>query len=136
MCVLINPIRYHESLVSTPGYVPSLGQHSRNRVTGPVLSNTLRRRTDLEGDWEVHFFDGPAYFPVESAASVLVQFYLHIMEQAVRNELSQAAPSQHFSYNRGNLRLSFLCRQGPVVSHRFFFPPCIIVRAYIIAFKA
>ena len=115
---IINPIRYHESLVTIkPRFVRSLGQHSRNAVTGPVLSSTFRKRTILDEDWELYFFDGPAYLPIQTAASVLVHFYLQILEQAVRNELSQTAPLQNFSYRNGNLRLSLLCRQTPLVSH-------------------
>ena len=116
--VLTNSVTHHDSLVTrTPRYVRSLGQHSRNRVTGPILSSAFRKRTSLDEDWEEYFFDGPAYFPIQSAALVLVQFYLQVLDQAVRNEVSQTAPMQNFSYRNGNLQLRLLCRQAPLVSH-------------------
>lgn len=115
---IINPARHHDSFLTLkPGYVRSLAQHSRNRDPGPVLPSTFRKRTNLDENWEVYVFDGPAYLPVQTAALVLTGFYLQILEQAVRNELSQTAPMQNFSYRNGNLRLSFLCRQKPLVSH-------------------
>ena len=115
---LINPLGHHDPHVtSAPRYVRSLGRHSQNKVTGPVLSSTSRKRINPDEDWEVYFVDGPAYFPIRTAALVLVRFYLEVLEQAVRNEFQQTAPMQNFSYRNGNLRLSFLCRQRPLVSH-------------------
>ena len=90
-------------------------QSRSTEATTPVpFSKALHKRIILGEDWEVYWFDGPAYFPVDTAAKILIDFYTEVLRQTVLNSVSNRPPLNRFSFRKGHIAFSCYCRWVPI----------------------
>lgn len=105
----------YNDLISRPSdHLIPLQSRSTEATTPVASSKALHKRSILGDDWEVYWFDGPAYFPVDTAAKVLIDFYVEVLRQTILNSASNHPPLNRFSFRRGHIAFSCYCRWAPI----------------------
>lgn len=105
----------YDDLISRPNdhWIP-VQSPSTDATTRVPSSKPLHKRITLGDDWEMYWFDGPAYFPVDTAAKMLVDFYVEVLRQVILNSHSNNPPLNRFSFRKGHIALSCFCRFTPL----------------------
>ena len=111
----IHPYRSHRGITtSPPEYSSSLDLHPYSKADSSTSSNTLGKRIALEDGWHVHWFDGPAYVPIGTAAKVLADFYIEVMQKSLESTNAGRAPLHQLSFQSGYFSQTWYCRRTPV----------------------
>ena len=105
---------YYDIITSPPEYSSSLVLHPYSKADSSTTSSTLGKRFALEDNWDVHWFDGPAYLPIGTAAMLFADFYTQVMQKTLENTNAGRAPLHQLSFQRGHLSQTWYCRRTPV----------------------
>ena len=106
---------YHDDIITSPReHKTSLYPHFYSKADVSTPSNALRKRIVLEDDWDVHWFDGPAYLPIGTASAVLADFYAQVMHHTLESAHARRAPLHRLSFQTGYLSFTWYCQRVPV----------------------
>ncbi|KAG6999403.1 hypothetical protein G7Y79_00035g070750 [Physcia stellaris] len=112
--ILLEHALYNDLVSRASDHLIPLQSRSTEATTPVLSSKALHKRSILGDGWDVYWFDGPAYFPVDTAARVLIDFYIGVLRQTILNAASNRTPLNRFSFRRGHIALSCYCRLGPI----------------------